>query len=122
MLEEDDVFLSPHIPDGLLAEAVLGEFMRTVIVSVESEGMDFPLTDPDGGNWRIAVTGPTNETQDVAEPTATFTLQAGDYTAVAVRLSTDGTTLIGPTATANFTVVDLFKKVDVAKTVTVVFQ
>ena len=92
--------------------------MRIVTLTVIPEPLDFPIASPDGGKWRIGITGPTTESQDVDAPNATFTAIAGDYTGTGQRLDTTGTP-IGPVASAAFNVVDLMKAVAIAKSIEV---
>ena len=117
-VEEDDRIWAPLDSDLLIGSATQESFMRTVILTVESEPMDFPLNSPDGGKWRIGVKGSANESQDLNSTMATFVLPAGDYSGMGQRMDTSGTP-IGPIATADFIVADLMKQIDVAKTLTV---
>jgi hypothetical protein len=82
--------------------------------------MDFPAgTVP--GAWRISVSGAANESQDVTDPKASFSLPAGDYTVSAQRLDAGGNPL-GPLVSDSFSVSEpTGVTIDVADGITVTF-
>lgn len=77
---------------------------KTITAAITPTDMQVPAGSPAQGPYRWTLTGPSASEQDTAEPTATFTVEPGDYTLVVHALDANLAPLGGPSKAATFTI------------------